>query len=173
MASRLSHCRKIFRKQLMKIATSVWKKFPILCLKYFDFAVIVVLLISLRHCYIYEKTVLSSSENQHWWRWPVYKGWSILGKVPEFDDYDNEFDPKKLKHRSPELVKYPPKPNPSEMKLILFHHVPMEDISHNMNPGLCGGECRIAYNDSSHSQANEADAVVFTMDFPKVLPERR
>ena len=133
---------------------------------------VVLLLLNLRHYYVYYHTVLLPPSVENWWQWPVHHGWSILGKVPRLDE--KEYYSRSTAFSSPTLVKYLPKPQQNEEKLILFHHIPMEDIQRQLDPRLCGGKCRIAFNDSEHNHlSKEADAVVFSLKFPKTLPKRR
>ena len=149
------------------------KKLLAFCRHYFDCVVIICLLMNLQTHYDYYSTVLSSSATTKldWWQWPVHHGWSIKGKVPTFDENENRLDVTKVEYDQPRYVKYPAKPQTSEEKLILFDHHPMEDFPQQMDPTTCGGKCRLSFNETRSTKI--ADAVVFSVDFPKVLPKRR
>ena len=146
-------------------------KFKSLCVEYLDCIIITILLLNLKHYYVYYKTIMPASNINEWWNWPVYSGWSILGKVPIYNDYDGSSDVTQFHYPKPHFVKYLPQMNQVSEKLILFEHFPMEDIPNSVDPLLCGGECTIAVGD--REKFEEADAVIFSLNFPDVLPERR
>ena len=138
----------------------------------FDCLVLLFTLYILSCYYIFHYGIVAPpTPDAPWWKCPIHKGWSILGKVPRYNEsLVDTFDEYKTPFSVPQLAKYLPKPRKSSQKVILFDHIPMEDISTNIDPTLCGGNCTISFN--RHKLHPTADAVVFSLKFPPKLPSR-
>ena len=108
-------------------------KFKSLCVEYLDCTIITILLLNLKHYYVYYKTIMPASNTNEWWNWPVYSGWSILGKVwttpygpPIYNDNNGSSDVTQFHYPKPHFVKYLPRMN--QVTTTIFRK--------STNPGL-------------------------------------
>lgn len=153
-------------------AIALGKKATKLVLPFWDCFVVLFVLSLLYDYWMFtaEEHSTIPSKTSTWWKYPIrHPEASADSEIPRLADEDY---PQPLQVRTKPIEMFEPPISLRKKraeKVIAFEHFPMESIDYKLDPSLCGGICYLGVENTF----DDADAIVFSMPFPDVLPKRK